>query len=156
MSQLSWQGGLCGDAGQVIASIRRTATCRGLSTAARKPADTCANYLEHQKAYVHYDTYLAAGFPIATGVIEGACRYLVRDRMEITGARWSLAGAEAILRLRSLRASGDWEAYWQHHEQREQQRIHEARYADGKIPSLTQPVSPTRRKVKAPHLRVVK
>lgn len=147
---------LCGDAGQVIASIRRTATCRGLSAAARKPADTCANYLEHQKAYVHYDTYLAAGFPIATGVIEGACRYLVRDRMEITGARWSLVGAEAILRLRSLRASGDWEAYWQHHEQREQQRTHAARYADGKIPSLTQPVSPTRRKVKAPHLRVVK
>ena len=92
---------LCGDAGQVIASIRRTATLRGLPANTRKPADTCANYLEHQKAYVHYDTYLAAGFPIATGVIEGACRYLLRDRMEITGARWSLGGAEAILRLRS-------------------------------------------------------
>ena len=147
---------LCGDAGQVIASIRRTATCRGLSAAARKPADTCANYLTHQKAYVHYDTYLAAGFPIATGVIEGACRYLVRDRMEITGARWSLVGAEAILRLRSLRASGDWDAYWRHHEQREQQRTHAARYADAVIPPLTPPGSPTRPKVKAPHLRVVK
>lgn len=147
---------LCGDAGQVIASIRRTATCRGLSAAERKPADTCANYIEHHKAYVHYDTYLAAGFPIATGVIEGACRYLVRDRMEITGARWSLDGAEAILRLRSLRASGDWEAYWRHHEQREQQRNHAVRYADATIPPLTPPVAPARRKVKTPHLRVVK
>lgn len=147
---------LCGDAGQVIASIRRTATRRGLSAAARKPADTCADYIERHKAHVHYDTYLAAGFPIATGVIEGACRYLVRDRMEITGARWSLNGAEAILRLRSLRASGDWEAYWRHHEQMEQKRNHAARYADAKIPQLTQPVSPSRRKVKTPHLRVVK
>ena len=147
---------LCGDAGQVIGSIRRTATCRGLSAAARKPADTCANYIEHHKAYVHYDTYLAAGFPIATGVIEGACRYLVRDRMEITGARWSLDGAEAILRLRSLRASGDWEAYWRHHEQREQQRNHATRYDHGAIPPLTPPVSPSRRKVTTPHLRVVK
>jgi len=147
---------LCGDAGQVIASIRRTATRRGLSTPARKPADTCANYLERHKAYLRYDTYLAAGLPIATGVIEGACRYLVRDRMEITGARWSLEGAEAILRLRSLRASGDWDAYWRHHEQREQHRNHASRYAEGTIPPLTPPAGTAPRKVTRPHLRVVK
>lgn len=147
---------LCGDAGQVIASIRRTATLRGLRAKDRKPADTCANYLEHQKASLHYDSYLTAGFPIATGVIEGACRYLVRDRMEITGARWSLDGAEAILRLRSLRASGDWEAYWRYHAQREQQRTHAVRYAQATIPSLTTSPSPARGKVKTPHLRVVK
>ena len=147
---------LCGDVGQVIASIRRTATLRRLRAHARKPADTCANYLERHKAYLHYDTYLAAGFPIATGVIEGACRYLVRDRMEITGVRWSLDGAEAILRLRSLRASGDWDAYWRHHEQQEHTRNHATRYANSEIPSLTPPVSPARRKVKTPHLRVVK
>src|SRR5207245_11202516 len=75
------------------------------------------------------------GLPIATGVIEGACRHVIRDRMEITGARWSLAGAEAILRLRSLRASGDLDDYWQHHEQRELERNHAARYANGKIPT---------------------
>ena len=147
---------LCGDAGQVIASIRRTATRRGLNAPERKPADRCAHYLERHKAYLRYDTYLAAGFPIATGVIEGACRYLVRDRMEITGARWSLQGAEAILRLRSLRASGDWEAYWRHHEQQEQQRTHAARYAEGTIPALTPPVVAAPRKVKTPHLRIVK
>ena len=83
--------------GRSIASIRRTATCRGPDCGRRKPADTCANYLEHYKAYTHYDAYLQAGLPIATGVIEGACRHVIRDRMAITGARWSLEGAEAIL-----------------------------------------------------------
>jgi len=147
---------LCGDVGQVIASIRRTATRRALTTAARKPADTCANYLERHRAFVQYDAYLDAGLPIATGVIEGACRHLVRDRMEITGARWSLAGAEAILRLRSLRASGDWEDYWRHHEQQEHQRNHAMQYADAEIPPLSQPVAASRRKITARHLRVVK
>jgi hypothetical protein len=149
---------LCGEAGQVIAAIRRSATRRGLSRTARKPADTCAAYLEHHRAYLHYDRYLDAGFPVATGVIEGACRYLVRDRMEVTGARWSLEGAEAILRLRSLRASGDWDAYWQHHEQQEHQRTHQAQYAEGTVPSLTPPTPPTppSRRTARPHLRVVK
>ena len=86
------------------------------------------------KPYVQYDAYLKAGLPIATGVIEGACRHVIRDRMEITGARWSLEGAEAILRLRSLRASGDLEDYWQHHEQRELERNHAAQYAEREDP----------------------
>jgi len=147
---------LCGDAGQVIASVRRTATCRGLTAAARKPADTCADYLERYKAYTQYDAYLKMGLPIATGVIEGACRHVIRDRMEITGARWSLEGAEAILRLRSLRASGDLDAYWRHHEQRELERNHAAQYANGKIPSLTRPGPTSRRKANSPRLRMVK
>ena len=74
--------------------------------------DACADYLQKYAPYLHYDRYLAAGYPIATGVIEGACRYLVRDRMELTGARWRLVGAEAVLKLRALRASGDFDAYW--------------------------------------------
>lgn len=147
---------LCGDVGQVIASIRRTATRRGLSAAERKPADTCANYIEGHQSYLDYEAYLAAGLPIATGVIEGACRYLVRDRMEITGARWSLAGAEAILRLRSVRASGDWEAYWRHHEHKELERTHATRYANGTIPKLTPAVPVSRRPTKTRHLRVVR
>ena len=146
---------LCGDAGQVIASIRRTATCRGLTAAARKPADTCADYLERYKAYTRYAAYLQAGLPIATGVIEGACRHVIRDRLEITGARWSLEGAEAILRLRSLRASGDLDAYWRHHEQRELERHHAAPYATGTIPRLTRPAPASRRQATGPRLRVV-
>ena len=80
---------------------------------------------------------------------------MIRDRMEITGARWSLEGAEAILRLRSLRASGDLDDYWPHHEQRELERNHSARYAKGKIPSLTRLAPGSRRKA-MPRLRVVK
>jgi len=148
---------LCGDVGQVIASIRRTATCRGLGRAARRPADVCANYLDHHRAYLRYDAYLARGFPIATGVVEGACRHLIRDRFTLTGARWSLAGAEAILRLRALRTSGDWDAYWPHHEQKEYTRNHAARYADAHVPTLTPPPSRADRKwKKRTPLRVVK
>ena len=97
-----------GKARRVAASMRRAATVAGLSPDTRKPVDTCADYLLKYAPYLHYDRYLAAGYPIATGVIEGACRYLVRDRMELTGARWRLVGAEAVLKLRALRASGDF------------------------------------------------
>jgi len=150
---------LCGDVGQVIASIRRTATYRGLSAAARKPANAAAAYLEHHKAYLRYDQYLAAGLPIATGVIEGACRHLIRDRLTLTGARWSLAGAEAILRLRSLRASGDWDEYWHYHEAKEHDRNHTAKYAAGDVPALTPPRPATRDARRPPttrRLRIVK
>ena len=82
-----------------------------------KPVDTCADYLQKYAPYLHYDRYLAAGCSIATGVIEGACRYLVRDRMELTCARWRLVGAEAVLKLRPRRASRDF-AYRDFHEAR--------------------------------------
>ncbi|MCP4449157.1 MAG: hypothetical protein GY811_28060 [Myxococcales bacterium] len=74
---------------------------------------------------VQYQICLVDGLPIATGVIEGACRYWVKDRMDITGARWSLDGAEAVLRLRALLGSGDFDAYWQFHESREQLSNHD-------------------------------
>jgi hypothetical protein len=60
---------------------------------------------------MHYDSYLAAGWPIATGVIEGACRHLVKDRCELSGMRWTQSGAEARLPLRSVAENGDWEAF---------------------------------------------
>ena len=101
-----------GTASRVAAAMRRAATVAGFSRDTRKPVDTCADYLLKYAPYLHYDRYLAADYPIATGVIEGACRYLVRDRMELTGARWRLVGAEAVLKLRALRASGDFDAYW--------------------------------------------
>ena len=63
--------------------------------------DTCARYLLNNAKYLKYDDYLKAGFPIATGVIEGACRHLIQDRMDITGARWTMRGAEAVLPLGS-------------------------------------------------------
>jgi len=75
-----------------------------------------------------YDEYLSKGFPIATGIIEGACRYLVKDRMDITGARWRLQGAEAVLKLRSLKASGDFQDYWRFHEKQEFNKNHKGKY----------------------------
>ena len=141
-----------GKASQVAAAMRRAATVAGLSKDTRKPVDTCADYLLKYAPYLHYDRYLAAGYPIATGVIEGACRYLVRDRMELTGARWRLVGAEAVLKLRALRASGDFDAYWDFHEAREYERNHAQRYTDGTVPPVTEPPPPP----SSPRLRRVK
>ena len=132
---------LRGHSSLVAAGVRRTATMRGLNRKQRAPIDKCADYLLKYRQYLHYGQYLGAGFPIATGVIEGACRYLVKDRMEKTGARWSLEGAEAVLRLRSLRASGDFDDYWRFHLNQEHQRNHANHYADGKVPELNHPPS---------------
>jgi hypothetical protein len=95
-----------------------------------------------------YAEALADGLPIATGVIEGACRYLVKDRMDITGARWSLTGAEAVLRLRAIRASGDFDAYWEFHLAQEHARNHAERYEDAKVPDVLPPPRPRLRCVK--------
>jgi hypothetical protein len=79
------------------------------------PAIDCLRYFKANAHCMRYAEFLAAGFPIATGVIEGACRHLIQDRLGITGARWGLAGSEAILKLRALRSNGDWTQYWQFH-----------------------------------------
>ncbi|HEV3291739.1 MAG TPA: ISKra4 family transposase [Streptosporangiaceae bacterium] len=86
------------------------------------------HYLDAKQPYLDYPRALAAGWPIATGVIEGACRHLVNDRMGITGARWNTSGAQAVLWLRAIRANGDTGAYWTHHVQHELQRNHHSRY----------------------------
>ena len=126
---------LRGKASIVAASIRRKATCLGLGQAARAGADRCADYLLNKAPYLDYATALTNGWPIATGVIEGACRHLVKDRMDITGARWGLDGAEAVLKLRALRCNGDFDAYWRFHLHQECRRVHQSRYASGVIPA---------------------
>ena len=77
-----------------------------------------------------YDEYLKEGFPIATGAIEGACRYLIKDRMDITGARWGLKRAEAILKLRSIKHSDDFDDYWKFHKTQSHLRVHASQYQD--------------------------
>ena len=126
---------LRGKASLVAAGMRRSATLRAMATAERKPVDDCADYLLNYSPYLQYDKALAEGVPIATGVIEGACRHLVEDRMNLTGARWSLTGAEAVLRLRALRSSNDFDAYWKFHEQQEYERNHASHYANHRVPS---------------------
>ena len=106
-------------------------------TATRPPSapapTSAARYLDNKKDYLDYATALEKGWPIATGIIEGACRHIVKDRMDITGARWGLEGAEAILKLRAVIASGDFEDYWRFHLRREHERIHHARYRDSLV-----------------------
>lgn len=146
-------GILQGNVSNVAAGIRRSATLRNIPTSQRKAVDKCADYLLKYSAYLKYDEYLLAGLPIATGVIEGACRHLIKDRMDITGARWSLKGAEAVLRIRSLRSSGDWEEYWLFHERQELKRNHIDRYAEGTLPPvITNPTSLSGR----PALRILR
>ena len=124
-----------GKAGLTAGAIARKATALGLNGSQRKKADECARYLKNKRPYLDYPKALSAGYPIATGVIEGACRHLVRDRFDITGARWSLDGAEAMLKLRAVRANGDWGQYWHHHLAAERERVHASRYAGGVIPA---------------------
>jgi len=112
----------------VASSIRCKATKLGLSIKEREPADKCARYLLNHWGMLRYDKFLAQGMPIATGVIEGACRHLIKDRLDITGARWSLTGAEAVLKLRSLRSSGDFDKYWEFHKKQERKRNHLSLY----------------------------
>lgn len=125
---------LHGKATHVAAAIRRAATRRGLDPPHRAGADACAAYLINKGSYLDYPTALHNGWPIATGVIEGACRHLVKDRMDITGARWGLSGAEAVLKLRALRSNGDLDAYWHYHLEQERARVYKTRYLDGLIP----------------------
>lgn len=123
-----------GNASEVAAGIRRRATTLGLTTSRRRKADACAIYLTNKARYLDYPIALAAGWPVATGVIEGACRHLVADRMDITGARWSVDGAEAVLKLRAVRCNQDFDTYWGFHLGKERQRVHSSRYADEVIP----------------------
>lgn len=88
------------------------------------------SYLSGKQEYLDYPSALANGWPVATGVIEGACRHLVGDRLGITGARWSLDGAQAMLWMRATAASGDLDAYWAWHITREHQRNHLSKFQD--------------------------
>lgn len=94
-----------GEASSVIRGFRRMATQRDLKGKARKAVDDACGYLERNLPRLRYDEYLSRGLPIATGMVEGACRYLVQDRMERTGMRWTIAGAQSILDLRSIKTS---------------------------------------------------
>jgi len=125
---------LDGKATRVAGTIRRAATLADLDDAQRAGADACAVYLTNKARYLDYPTALANGWPIATGVIEGACRHLVKDRMDLTGARWGLPGAEAILKLRAIRSNGDFDDYWAYHLAQERHRVHQTRYAQELIP----------------------
>jgi len=115
---------LAGNSAQVAAEITADADAAGLTASQRHGADACVHYLTSKREFLRYDQALAAGWPIATGVIEGACRHLIGDRLDITGARWGLDSAEAILTLRAVISNGDFDEYWRFHLAREHQRLY--------------------------------
>ena len=116
---------------QVTASLTAQAARHGLTEGRRAGVEACVRYLTSNEEYLRYDEALASGWPIATGVIEGAARHLIGDRLDITGSRWGIEGAEAILRLRAVIDNGDFEAYWAYHLHREHDRVHQTRCQDG-------------------------
>ena len=102
---------LSGKVHQVIASLRATAKERGMRSWQKKALRSVADYFENNAALMRYDEYLSKGWPIATGVIEGACRHVVKDRCELSGMRWRVAGANVLLALRCVHENGDWQAF---------------------------------------------
>jgi hypothetical protein len=119
---------LRGDVRGVVTGLRRMASQRGLRGAALKEIRTVCNYLAKNAPRMRYDEYLQAGYPIASGVIEGACRHIIKDRMEQGGMRWTLAGAEAMLHVRAVCASAAWEEFgrWRQAEEAKQVHPHQA------------------------------
>ncbi|MDT9701670.1 hypothetical protein RMT89_38865 [Streptomyces sp. P17] len=111
------------------APSRRPRTCteadhRQLTGDQRTGVDKACQYLTTNADFVHYDLALAAGWPIASGVIEGAARHLIADRLDMTGSRWSVRGAEALLVLRAITSNGHFPEYWNFHVRAEQHRLH--------------------------------
>jgi hypothetical protein len=108
----------------VIRGLREMGTKRGLSGAKKAKLRQLCAYLENNRERMRYDEYLAKGYPIASGVIEGACRHLVKDRMERAGMHWTRPGAQAMLDVRSIHVNGDWEAYQSYRIDRENERLY--------------------------------
>jgi hypothetical protein len=108
----------------VIRGLREMATKHGLVGANKKTiAGVCA-YLQANRERMRYDAYLQAGYPIASGAVEGACRHLVKDRLERAGMHWTIPGAQAMLDVRSIYVSGLWEEYQQYRIERETERLY--------------------------------
>jgi len=90
----------------------------------RQAVRRTVGYYRRNRPYMRDNEYLARGWPIGTGVVEGACGHLVKDRMEPSGMRWTHAGAQGVLDLRAVRLNGHWEAYWQFHRHQQHQRLY--------------------------------
>jgi hypothetical protein len=113
-----------GNSCQVVKGLRQTVTKRSLFGGQRKTLLGVAEYFHRNRDRMHYCDYLAQGLPIASGPVEGACKNLIKDRMERSGMRWTALMAEAIVKLRALYLSEDFDAYWDFHISQDQQRLY--------------------------------
>lgn len=123
-----------GQVGYVIGYFRRLLAASGpnqkkLTAAQRRTIQSAITYFDNNREYMKYDEYLAAGYPIGSGVAEGACRHVVKDRMELTGMRWTVAGAQSLLHLRTIYLNGDWDPFVEHYIAAEQSRVYRQKAA---------------------------
>src|SRR5262249_10536421 len=119
---------LRGEVVAVVGGLRQMGTKRGLTGAKKQALAKACAYLWANRQRMRYDVYLAQGYPIASGVIEGACRHLVKDRMERAGMHWTPAGAQAMLDVRSTYVNGDWEEYQAYRISYETERLYPHRH----------------------------
>lgn len=115
---------LSGQVSGVVQGLRQMVTKRQLKGTKAKTLLDVAGYYYRNRSRMRYDHYLSKGWPIASGSVEGACKNLIKDRMERSGMRWTPEMAEAMLRLRATYLSGDLDAYWTFHVHQDQQRLH--------------------------------
>lgn len=115
---------LAGHTDAVITALEAEAQDPTHTATQRQTVRRTIGYYQRNRPYMRYDEYLARGWPIGTGVIEGACGHLVKDRMEQSGMRWTKAGAQAVLDLRAVRLNDHWDRYWQFHRQQPHQRLY--------------------------------
>jgi hypothetical protein len=116
-----------GDVGRVIGGLRQMGTKRKLSGAKLRQLQAALKYLTNNRQHMHYDKYLAAGYPIASGVAEGACRHVVKDRMELTGMRWCTHTAQAMLDVRAMYLGDDWMEFNEYRIAEETKRLYPCR-----------------------------
>lgn len=117
---------LSGQTKQIIADFRHLAQATSTTSSQREQLVKAANYFERNLPYMDYPTYLARGWPIASGVIEGACRHFVKDRCELSGMRWNQDGAENLLHLRAIAENDDWDAYHNFRRRQRHARLYRA------------------------------
>ena len=115
---------LSGDTRAVIDELRQLSAAPTTTATQRKQLEKTANYFERNLPYMDYAAYLALGWPIASGVIEGACRHFVKDRCELSGMRWSLKGAEQLLHLRAIAENDDWESFHSYRKLKRHERLY--------------------------------
>ena len=115
---------LAGKAASVIKGLKQMGAQQSLTGEKRRTLAKVVGYLENNRQHMRYDEYLREGYPIGSGVIEGACRHVIKDRMERAGMKWTLAGASALLRLRVVHTNGHWDEYQEYRIVREQRDLY--------------------------------
>ena len=127
---------LSGETKQIVAEFRSLAQDDQCTSARCEKLTKTANYFERNLPYMDYPTYLAKGWPIASGVIEGACRHFVKDRFELSGMRWTQEGAENLLRLRAVAENEDWDAYHDFRKRKRHTRLYDIPFPSHGAPEV--------------------